>query len=424
VHVNVLQLEDETDPDPQVALVSIEPSWVPDLANPVVQVVEYSTDDRDFELLATRGADARYYVVTYSATDASGNVGYASVTVYVGNHRPVAAAGLDLSVNVGEVVQFHGTASSDADGDVLAFTWDFGDGTSGIGATPTHVYADPGIYTVTLTVDDGYFDGTDSDSLTVVVAGAGVSQGVLEVVGTSGDDEVLISRFWGRICVTADFLPGCFHTKKFEADEIERIAVTLDDGNDHLTIALNVGRPATVRGGPGNDWLVGSFSDDILLGEDGDDVLLGSGGNDILIGGPGRDIILGGFGDDIVIAGTSLWDSDDAALLAVMAEWTSDRSFDTRVKNIRGIDNPEFADRLNRNEIEAIDYFFSPDGAGEAGSSTVFDDIERDIVSGGLGHDWLLANTEDEKEDHLDETMDLTFADLVDNLVFVVEPGA
>ena len=425
VHVNVLQLEDETDPDPQVALVSIEPSWLPEPGSPVIQGAEYGTNDGDFELLAARGAEERTYVVTYAATDASGNVGHASVTVYVGNHRPVAEAGPDQTAPQDAPVSFDGTTSSDADGDSLTFAWDFGDGTTGTGPTPTHVYADPGLYTATLTVDDGYFGGTDIDSLTVVIAGAAVDQGVLQVVGTPGDDHVLVTRSCGRVFVTANFLPGRWHTKGFDAAEIERIDVVLGQGNDAAVIARNVGRPAKIDGGPGDDRLKGSWSDDILLGDGGDDLLVGSGGRDLMIGGTGRDRIVGNWGDDLLIAGTTLWDSNDGALMAIMAEWTSDRSFVTRVKNIRGLDNPEFGERLNRNENEAIDYFFSPDGAGEAGTPTVFDDFERDMLIGGLGHDWFLANIQEDEDDSgvRDRIFDLTHADFADDLEFVLEAG-
>ena len=45
--------------------------------------------------------------------------------------------------------------SSDPDGDSLAYSWNFGDGVSGTGATPNHVYGTPGSFSVTLSVSDG-----------------------------------------------------------------------------------------------------------------------------------------------------------------------------------------------------------------------------------------------------------------------------
>ena len=67
------------------------------------------------------------------------------------NQAPVASATVtctDLSCS------YNGSASSDPDGDTLTYAWDFGDTTSGSGATTTHEYATGGPRTVTLTVTD------------------------------------------------------------------------------------------------------------------------------------------------------------------------------------------------------------------------------------------------------------------------------
>ncbi|MFC6287607.1 PKD domain-containing protein [Nocardioides sp. GCM10027113] len=55
---------------------------------------------------------------------------------------------------------FDASASQDDDGDQLSYSWDFGDGNTGSGVSPSHTYADGGTWSVTLTVSDG----TDSDS--------------------------------------------------------------------------------------------------------------------------------------------------------------------------------------------------------------------------------------------------------------------
>lgn len=54
----------------------------------------------------------------------------------------------------GEGIAFDGRGSSDADGSVARYEWDFGDGSVGSGPTPRHSYAFAGTYTVTLTTTD------------------------------------------------------------------------------------------------------------------------------------------------------------------------------------------------------------------------------------------------------------------------------
>lgn len=49
---------------------------------------------------------------------------------------------------------FNGSASSDPDGSIAAYSWNFGDGGTANTATPSHSYATAGTYTVTLTVTD------------------------------------------------------------------------------------------------------------------------------------------------------------------------------------------------------------------------------------------------------------------------------
>ncbi len=85
------------------------------------------------------------------------------------NSPPSADANGPYTGYVGESLAFDGTASSDTDGAVVRFDWDFGDGTivEDAGAEPTHVYGAVGEYTVTLTVFD---DAGDSDSATSTAA--------------------------------------------------------------------------------------------------------------------------------------------------------------------------------------------------------------------------------------------------------------
>ena len=86
------------------------------------------------------------------------------------NTAPLARAGEDLSVTVGEVIAFDATSSSDPDGNIVSFDWDFGDGGKGRGIRPIHAYHHAGIYRVRLTIrDDGPVEAGATDTLTVTV---------------------------------------------------------------------------------------------------------------------------------------------------------------------------------------------------------------------------------------------------------------
>ena len=102
---------------------------------------------------------------TLTATD--------TVTVTVApapNAPPVADAGSDLTVATGGIVGFDGRASSDPDGNVMAWRWNFGDGGSSPDAAPRHAFHDPGVYTVELAVtDDGEPALTARDTIVVTV---------------------------------------------------------------------------------------------------------------------------------------------------------------------------------------------------------------------------------------------------------------
>ncbi|HSM07850.1 MAG TPA: PKD domain-containing protein, partial [Gemmatimonadota bacterium] len=74
------------------------------------------------------------------------------------------------SPETGEVVSFDGSGSSDSDGTIASYAWDWGDGSAaGSGVSPMHSYGSAGDYTVTLTVTDDQ-GGTDQTSQVVSVS--------------------------------------------------------------------------------------------------------------------------------------------------------------------------------------------------------------------------------------------------------------
>ncbi len=101
---------------------------------------------------------------SYQADDGSGT----------SNSAPNASftyAATDLSVD------FDASGSSDSDGLISSYAWDYGDGNSGSGQLASHSFTSSGDYTVTLTViDDG--GATDSQSQVVTVSDGATSDPV------------------------------------------------------------------------------------------------------------------------------------------------------------------------------------------------------------------------------------------------------
>ena len=104
------------------------------------------------------------YQVTLTVDDGSGTSNSSasdSFTVLI-NDPPQPDAGPDHRVAVGDRVPFNAARSRNPDGKIIDYQWDFGDGHRASGIEASHAYQEPGVYTVTLTVQDD--SGTDSDT--------------------------------------------------------------------------------------------------------------------------------------------------------------------------------------------------------------------------------------------------------------------
>ena len=109
------------------------------------------------------------YTVVLTVRDSNGLIDTATTQVTVvdngANIPPVASFSY---VADGLEVDFDGTASVDADGSIVSYEWDFGDGNTGAGSTVTHTYAASTSATVSLTVtDNSGAEGVTSQQVSV-----------------------------------------------------------------------------------------------------------------------------------------------------------------------------------------------------------------------------------------------------------------
>lgn len=149
-----------------------------DLSSPWGWVDEWQWDFGDSSPVVTETNPVHVYTVpgSYSVT-LTATVGISTyveikpdyITVLPGEEPPQVEAGPDQTVNEGDVVVFTGTISDPDSPFGHTILWRFDDGaTAADMLTPIHIYADDGVYAVTLTVTDTV-GRTGSDGLFVTV---------------------------------------------------------------------------------------------------------------------------------------------------------------------------------------------------------------------------------------------------------------
>ena len=93
------------------------------------------------------------YVVTLTVTGVNGQTASATTQATV-TEAPVAVINSSLCDKSGLCFRLDGSGSSDPDGQIASYLWEFGDGQTSTEAVVNHTYASQGSYTVILTVTD------------------------------------------------------------------------------------------------------------------------------------------------------------------------------------------------------------------------------------------------------------------------------
>lgn len=377
--------------------------------------------------------------ISAAATDDDGTFDANFLDVTVNNVDPVVSfAGSSLNLDAqgnpislsgvrGQTLDFGGSFSDPGldnqplSTETFSYQINWGDGTvtpwlpaavdaiglAGVATTGSfdgkHIYTSNGEYSITVRVQDDDGGTTELTQVVHIAVASMQVRGVLAVGGTQGNDFVGLVQLGQSGSVYGllnSNLLGPF-------TPTEKLLVFGQDGNDILVVGPWFNLPAWLYGGAGNDVLSGGKRDDVLMGGDGNDLLLGGAGRDLLVGGDGADRIIGNSNDDLLIAGMLNFADPDAAATGIMAEWTSDHTYATRIANLSGRTeaqgNADFAQRLND------DYFLHL-------AVTVVDDDDQDILTGSVGDDWFWFDLD------LDRATDLRDEAFAEDLSFLTSP--
>ena len=172
------------------------------------------------------------YTARVTVTDKDGGSGSDNVTVTVTprNLAPEAAPGGPYQAD--QTVTFDGSSSTDPDNHLpLTYTWDFGDGSTGTGVSPTKTYSSDGTYTATLVVKDAF--GLESGPATTSVSIANVPP----VVNAGPDATIQLG--------SAFTVNATFTDEGGSADGPWAWTIAWGDGTSTQGTALTLGTPIT-----------------------------------------------------------------------------------------------------------------------------------------------------------------------------------
>ncbi|MBN1896033.1 PKD domain-containing protein, partial [bacterium] len=205
------------------------------------EILRYTWDTGDGGTEEGASATHRYaspgvYRVKLTVQDnaGAGNSIRQDTAAIVINAPPVPKGHATAVVSPGEQVLFDGSGSTDADGRIIEYVWEFGDGDSKTGKQVRHAYEKPGRYTVRLSVEDnsGTANSRASTDLSIRVNAPPVpdaggdrlvnsSEVVFDARNSRDEDDPIIDYIWdfgdGRTARGPDLrhvyaLPGTYRS--------------------------------------------------------------------------------------------------------------------------------------------------------------------------------------------------------------------
>ena len=145
--------------------------------------------------------------IVLRVTDSAGNTDTQRRTVRVLEPNDEPTASFELSAaepTAGSELTFDAAGSSDSDGSIEGYSWDFGDGNVATGQQPTHAFNDSGTYTVNLAVVDDRGDiHTVSERIEV---GGGAAADGADTTGSDAEETTDSVPGFGAVAAVVSLL--------------------------------------------------------------------------------------------------------------------------------------------------------------------------------------------------------------------------
>ena len=146
------------------------------------------------------------YTTVLTVADNNGQISTTSTPVVVttpavaANTPPTAVANASATSGAAPLaVAFDGSASTDADGSISSYLWNFGDGSSATGKTATHTYLNNAAFTATLQVTDNK-GATSATSIPIALKEPDLFAGLNIELG-----EIAVGSNWVRVPLSQSY---------------------------------------------------------------------------------------------------------------------------------------------------------------------------------------------------------------------------
>jgi hypothetical protein len=139
------------------------------------------------------------------------------------------------TAGIGEVINFDGTQSNDPDGQIVNYSWEFGDGQTASGSTASHSYSAAGVFTYKLIVTDNK-NATDEATGQITISGSASRFTINPALGTINPGE--------SMTISVDYNSSGLNEGNYQG----QVSITSNGGNFTLPVAIIISQYSDVNG--------------------------------------------------------------------------------------------------------------------------------------------------------------------------------